>query len=79
MKMLFPTFAIVFFAAIMLFLIQLLLFGYDKGQRKQGYKMMCIRHHTPKECGIQKMTYNFWSECIEHNSKLESCGELPID
>lgn len=47
-------------------------------QRKEHFNRVCLHHHTPKECGITKMTRDYWAECIEAN-KLDVCGDLPTD
>jgi len=48
-------------------------------QRKDRFNRACLHHHTPEDCGIKKMTQDYWLECISSTNTLENCGDVPTE
>lgn len=72
-------FALFGFFASVYFVAQAYFPNNKEQERKDRFNRVCLHHHTPKECHIEKMTEEYWLECISSTNSLENCGDLPTE
>lgn len=51
----------------------------EEAERKDQFVRVCLQHHTPKDCGLTKMTREYWLVCVGSFNKLASCGDPPTE